>query len=215
MPTDHDLIQVVDAAVAEAARRSGEWLVCRLGCTQCCMGPFPISQLDAARLRQGLAELEARDPDRAARVRRRARESVAKLLPDFPGDPASGVLDEGEAAEGRFAALGDDEPCPVLDPETGACDLYSVRPITCRAFGPPLSCGSQAVGVCELCYEGATDEQIAACQVELDPENIEGALIEELDAAGARGRTIVAFALEPGRVPSLREAPPPPGAGAG
>jgi Fe-S-cluster containining protein len=215
MPTDRDLIRIVDAAVFEAARRSGEWLVCRLGCTECCIGPFPISQLDAARLRQGLAELEARDPERAARLRRRARESVAKLSPDFPGDPASGVLDEGEAAEERFETLGDDEPCPVLDPETGACELYSARPVTCRTFGPPLSCGSQAVGVCELCYKGATDEQIAACQVELDPENIEGDLIAELEAAGARGRTIVAFALEPGRVPSPREAPPPPGAGAG
>lgn len=215
MPTDRDLVQVVDAAVAEAARRSGEWLVCRLGCTECCIGPFPISQLDAARLRQGLAELEARDPERAASLRLRARESVARLSPDFPGDPASGVLDEGEAAEERFETLGDDEPCPVLDPETGACELYGARPITCRTFGPPLSCGSEAVGVCELCYKGATDEQIAACQVELDPENLEGMLIEELEAAGARGRTIVAFALEPGRVPIPRAAPPPPGAGAG
>jgi hypothetical protein len=51
---DNELIQIVDAAVAEAARRSGAWLVCRLGCTQCCIGPFPINQLDARRLRRGL-----------------------------------------------------------------------------------------------------------------------------------------------------------------
>ena len=39
---DRELVQIVDAAMAEAARRSGSWLVCRLGCTQCCIGPFPI-----------------------------------------------------------------------------------------------------------------------------------------------------------------------------
>src|SRR3989442_16027318 len=84
---DRALVQIVDAALAEAARKSGPWLVCRLGCTQCCIGPFPISQLDAERLRGGLAELEATDPARAGRVRERARESVARIARDFPGDP--------------------------------------------------------------------------------------------------------------------------------
>ena len=61
MSGDQALIQIVDAALAEAARKSGPWLVCRPGCTGCCMGPFPITQLDARRLREGLAELESRD----------------------------------------------------------------------------------------------------------------------------------------------------------
>src|SRR5437867_7080540 len=86
---DTALIRIVDAALAEAARRSGPWLVCRLGCTQCCIGPFPISQLDALRLRQGLSELEGRDPERAMRVRARAHDSVARISRDFPGDPAT------------------------------------------------------------------------------------------------------------------------------
>src|SRR5947208_14715206 len=89
---DSALIQIVDAAMAEAARRSGSWLVCRLGCTQCCIGPFPISQLDALRLRRGLADLEAHDPARARNVRRRARESVARISGEFPGDAATGLL---------------------------------------------------------------------------------------------------------------------------
>jgi hypothetical protein len=76
---DSELIQIVDAALAVTARRSGEWLGCRPGCTQCCFGPFPINQLDAARLRVGLEELERHDPDRAARVRARARDAVTRL----------------------------------------------------------------------------------------------------------------------------------------
>jgi Fe-S-cluster containining protein len=189
---DSALIQIVDAALAEAERKSGAWLVCHVGCTQCCIGPFPISQLDSRRLRRGLAELEARDPERASRVRERARQSVARISSDFPGDPATGILAEDEEAEERFASFANDEPCPALDPETGACDLYAARPITCRTFGPPVRCGSEAVGVCELCYVGASDEEIAACEVEADVEELESALLRELEG----GQTIVAFALD-------------------
>ena len=179
----------MDAAIAEAARKSGDWLVCRPGCAECCVGPFPITQLDAARLRAGLAGLDRRDPARAARVRRRAAEAVART-PDFPGDFATGVLDEDEDAEERFAAFADEEPCPALDPETQTCDLYDARPITCRIFGPAVRSGGDVLGVCELNYVGATDQQIAACQVEIDTEGIEDELL-----SGDRRQTIVAYAL--------------------
>src|SRR5437870_12748906 len=112
---DGALIQIVDAAMAEAARCSGPWLVCRVGCTECCMGPFPINQLDARRLRRGLAELDVRDPARAGQVRERARQYVARTSRDFPGDPFTGILAEGDEAEARFADFAEDEPCPVLD----------------------------------------------------------------------------------------------------
>src|ERR1700721_4236697 len=96
--SDQALIQIVDSALADVARRSGEWLVCRPGCTQCCMGVFPVNQLDAARLRKGLAELESSSPVRAELVRARAREAVARLSPDFPGDVITGFLAEGGEA---------------------------------------------------------------------------------------------------------------------
>src|SRR6202043_3827348 len=112
---DQKLIQIVDSALAEVTRRSGEWLVCRPGCTKCCIGVFSINQLDAFRLRRGLADLEKHAPERAARVRQRARDSVARLSPQFPGDPASGLLYDTEEAAQSFADFANDEPCPVLD----------------------------------------------------------------------------------------------------
>ena len=193
---DAALIQIVDAAMAEAARKSGDWLVCRAGCYECCIGPFPISQLDALRLREGLAELERRDRPRAQRVRQRTRDYLARFGPDFPGDPETGVLEEGDEAEESFAAFADEALCPVLDPEAGTCDLYAARPMTCRIFGPPVRSADEAVGVCELCFHGATDEQIAGCEVEVDPDGLESKLVGELErATGVRGDTIVAFAL--------------------
>ncbi len=166
-------MQIVDQAMAEAVRKSGSWLACRIGCHDCCLGPFPITQLDALRLRAGLAELQTDDPERAARVLRRARASVD-------------ALDE----------TGEDDPCPALDPETGACDLYAARPITCRMFGPAVrEPGGESLAVCELCFRGATDEEIAACAVEIDP-TLESDLLQELEkTTGARGDTTVALAL--------------------
>jgi Fe-S-cluster containining protein len=188
---DKELIQIVDVALAEAQRRSGDWLACRPGCYQCCVGPFPITPLDALRLREALADLGSHDPERARRVSGRAQASVARLRHEFPDNTVAQVLEIEEAF--------DDEPCPALDPASGSCDLYSARPMTCRTFGPAVRIPSEleehAVGVCELCYLGATDEQIAACEVEIDTR-MEPALLRDLEkSTGIHGDTLVAFAL--------------------
>ena len=192
---DQALVQIVDFALADTARRSGKWLACRPGCTQCCIGVFPINSLDAVRLREGLANLEASAPERAVRVRQRARDAVSRLAKEFPGDPISGLLDESEEAERRFAEFANDEPCPALDAETGLCELYESRPMTCRVFGPPVR-SEGGLGVCELCFQGASDEEIAACEMKPDPDDLESALVEELEkTTGAHRQTIVAFCL--------------------
>jgi Fe-S-cluster containining protein len=167
MPPDRELIQIVDAALAEAARLAGKWLACRPGCFECCLGPFSISERDAARLRHGLAELAEHDAPRAARVRMRAGEAVERLRGGLPDE---------------------DEPCPALDPRSGTCDLYQARPLTCRTFGPPVRCAEGGVAICELCFDGATEEEIQACTVDLDV----GALLDEA------GETTVAQVLAEG-----------------
>lgn len=192
---DRKLIQIVDSALADAARRSGKWLACRPGCTQCCIGVFPISQLDALRLQRGLAELETSDPERAAAIRQRACESVVRLTPEFPGDASTGLLDEGEEASQGFEDFANEEPCPVLDPKTGLCELYESRPMTCRVFGPPVR-SEDGLGVCELCFQGASDDEIAACEMIPDPDDLESRLLRELEKrSGRRGNTVIAFCL--------------------
>jgi Fe-S-cluster containining protein len=192
---DRKLIQIVDAALADAARRSGDWLVCRPGCTQCCRGAFAINQLDALRLERGLADLEAQAPRRAARIRQRARDAVTRLSGEFPGDPVTGLLDEREESILRFEDFANDEPCPVLDPQTGLCELYPSRPMTCRVFGPPVR-SEDGLGVCALCFEGASEEQIAACEMIPDPDDLEAKLVERVEQKrGKRGNTTIAFCL--------------------
>lgn len=195
---DQQLIQIVDSAFADAARRSGDLLVCKKGCTQCCLGVFAIHQLDAARLRGGLALLEKRDPARAEKVRERARDAWKRLSPDFPGDSITGIMDESEAGQRSFESFANDEPCPALNPADGSCDLYEARPMTCRVFGPPIR-SEDGLGACELCYHGVPDKEIAAYEMIADPDDLETRLLEKVEKGiGKRGNTIVAFCLASG-----------------
>ena len=147
--------------------------------------------LDAERLRGALRDLEREDAGRAEAVRARARGLVGVLGPVFPGDVASGILDaEGPAWE-VFADLPEaDGACPVLDPASGRCELYAGRPMTCRVFGPPVR-NEGGIGVCELCYVGASEGEILAGEMVLTCGELEAALEEEVGV----GETLVAWAV--------------------
>ncbi|MGD0732137.1 MAG: YkgJ family cysteine cluster protein [Terracidiphilus sp.] len=192
---DSELVQIVDAALADAARRAGPRLVCRLGCTQCCYGAFAIGPLDALRLAAGMEELRSTEPELAAEIERRARAWIAEHGAEFPGDAETGRLGESDADQERFEEFAGDAACPALDLATGRCDVYAWRPMTCRVFGPPVRMESgddgAALGHCELCFAGASESEVAACEMEV-PHELEARLQEEL---GLEGETVVAFAL--------------------
>jgi Fe-S-cluster containining protein len=191
------LIQIVDPAVADAYRRGGSHLVCHPGCFQCCIGVFPIAHEDAARLREGLNILETTDPERAARIHERVADSLARLDPWFPGDRTTGVLSEEYESSQLFTEeLGDNEPCPVLNPATGACDLYEHRPILCRTFGPPMRTEENNLATCELCFIHATTEEIAACELDPTIPAQEETSNEAYNAAHSlHGQTLIPYAL--------------------
>lgn len=194
---DGELVQIVDAALADATLRArtpsgGSWLACRPGCTPCCHGVFRISMLDAERLRTSLRALDQHDPHRAKSVRDRAAALVVRLWPSFPGDAASGLLAaEDDPAWDAFADLPEaDAACPVLDPQTGRCDLYTGRPLTCRIFGPPVQ-NEGGIGICELCYVGASEAEVLAGEMHLS----QGELEEELTRECPPGETLIAWAV--------------------
>jgi Fe-S-cluster containining protein len=189
---DTQLVQIVDAALADVTAKSGDWLACRPGCSQCCHGAFRINQLDVARLQQGMSQLKRSDKPRALRVEERAQGWIERNRRDYPGSTATGVLNKGKAAEAAFEEFANDEACPALDPETQTCDLYAHRPMTCRVFGPPVRT-EQGLGVCELCFKGAPESEIARCELLADPEDFESSLLNTLDTP--KNETVVAFAL--------------------
>ena len=189
---DTELVQIMDASLMDAARRAGRWLGCRPGCTQCCYGAFAINTLDVVRLQTGMNTLRAEDPQKAKELTVRTRAWIAEHGPEFPGDPATGLLGESEQERARFEDFANEAACPALDPATGLCDVYAWRPMTCRVFGPPVRMGEgEALGCCELCFVGAHEEEIAKCELAVQ-HALEERLVEE---TGETGETVVAFAL--------------------
>jgi len=201
---DQHLVQIMDAALADAARRSGDWLACRPGCTQCCHGAFAINALDALRLRTGMRALHAADHLRAEAIEGRARTWIVEHGAAFPGDLATGLLGMSDEDQASFEEFANEAACPALNPATGLCDVYEWRPMTCRVFGPPTRMGDgDALGCCELCFIGATEAEIAASEMAV-PRDEEERLLAEIastakpdqHAEASDGRdTVVALAL--------------------
>lgn len=202
---DRELTRTVDAALERARDVSGSWLTCGRGCSDCCIGPIPITALDGWRLRAGLDALAAEDPARAHEVRQRARAVVQQMWFDFPGDRDTGLLSDNEAAEQAFAEKYHEVACPALDLAQGTCDLYSARPISCRTYGPAVCIDGDDLPPCYRCFVGARRRDLEAARVQIRIAARERAAFEALGVSHAPGGdTIVAFALtKDDRIPRL------------
>lgn len=120
---------------------------CRAGCSHCCIGPFPITQLDVSLLQEGLKQLS---PDRRMRIEGRAAEQVSALESTQPKLKESPYLDcwpdrDIDQVVSDFHRY----PCPALS-EDGLCELYAYRPIACRSMGIPTEDGGMVHGACEV-----------------------------------------------------------------
>ncbi|MFM8552350.1 MAG: YkgJ family cysteine cluster protein [Nitrospiraceae bacterium] len=120
---------------------------CRRGCSRCCIGPFAITQLDVAVLRQGM---EALAPSVRLAIESRARRQIVSFeaaLPRLKSEGAPGRLSDRDVDElvERFR----DQPCPALA-DDGSCLVYAFRPVTCRMMGIPVEADGLVVGACEV-----------------------------------------------------------------
>lgn len=181
MSADDLILPAIEAAVAESRRRAGEWIACRAGCASCCHAAFPITALDAARLRAGL-----RGHPQAAAIRARAAAYAAAVRDTFPGEWATGRLTDDEVwRDWFFARMKGRMPCPALDVARGECALYEHRPVACRLHGHLIQIGDEETARCELCFVGATAAEMEGCCVR----------VEDVASDGGEGHTIVALAL--------------------
>jgi len=193
---DQELLRKVDGELEARSHAAGAHLACRIGCTECCIGgPFSINQLDVLRLRRGLSLLSRDDPGRADAIRDRARDQLALIQPDYPGDPLTGALSRDDASVEAFLDRFSHLPCPVLDPASGRCELYPARPLSCRTYGLPVHLGGQDLEPCRLCFSGATPDEIEACRAYPDADGREHRLLVQLERGEYNEETIIAFAV--------------------
>lgn len=191
---DAELLRIIDEPLTVAAQRAGEWMHCRKGCFGCCIGPFPITLMDAERLRAGLAELPEEECERIVQRAEQAVEELRSL--GYPGDAQSGLLTFLHAEEILFAPPYLTLPCPVLDLESGACTLYEHRPVACRTYGLAITLDGKRMPHCPLNYKDVPAESVEAVRVEIETSAAGRAALDDFLASGGReGQTVIAFAL--------------------
>ena len=137
--TDHWFQRATAALLGE--------IPCRIGCTSCCIGPFPITLLDVHTLQQGLTGLP---PDHRHRIEQRAIEQTAAMEAAFPQLTHTDLLDTWPDQEiDRLVTQFHNRPCPALEAD-GHCSVYHHRPLACRSMGIPTENLSLVQGACEV-----------------------------------------------------------------
>jgi Fe-S-cluster containining protein len=160
-------------------------LPCQAGCSQCCIGIFPITRLDLRLIREGLEHLRI---DQRVRIETRAAQQIRALESAYPRLQSSPSLDDWPDQEiDKAAAAFHDAPCPALG-DDGLCMLYDYRPLTCRSMGIPTRHDDIVNGACAVqtfvpiarlsASLEAQEEELAAC------EAVELATLPEVAAGG-------------------------------
>lgn len=67
--------------------------------------------------------------------------------------------------------------------------------MTCRTFGPPVR-SEGGLGVCQLCFHGTSDEQIADCEMVVDADDLEAKLLRQVEKKHGPRATVVAYAVK-------------------
>ena len=190
---DLELLDELDDGFATVRHRAGANLACAEGCSDCCIGPFPVTRLDVQRLRRAMLDA---DETVAQLTRSDARRALDTMREGFPGDIDSGRLNDDKAALDAFFEKHADLVCPVLDTKTGSCRLYAARPISCRTYGPPIAFERQPAPHCTLCFREASSAEIETCRWSPDPADREQALLRELGVpAGEDWAMLIAHAV--------------------
>ncbi len=141
------LFESADEWFARAHALLRNALPCRQGCCRCCIGPFPITQLDVIELRRGLSLLPQ---EQRAAIQAKATQQVAEMEAAYPALRKSPNLDQwDDAALDALVTCFADMPCPALEPD-GSCGMYAFRPITCRMMGIPTESDGLVQGACSV-----------------------------------------------------------------
>lgn len=122
-------------------------LPCRRGCSNCCVGLFPVTILDQQEIQRGMHELS---PDRQMAIRQKSIQQISTIEAAVPRLARDRFLDHWPDREiNDLVERTSDIPCPALDVE-GHCAIYAFRPLVCRSMGIPAEETGAVYGACEV-----------------------------------------------------------------
>ena len=131
-------------AAAEAAFESikdayPDAVKCKLHCDDCCHAVFDLSFIEALYISYHFnREVEESDRLRIVEKANKADRRVYKLKRD-----AAKAARKGASEERIITEIGKERvACPLLSDEQ-RCEMYHLRPITCRVYGVPMAIGGK------------------------------------------------------------------------
>lgn len=134
-----EIVMTVEKVFDQVKKQYPEYVVCQVGCSDCCHALFDLTLIEALYLSHQFSK-KFQGPDREKRIEKADRSDrelykiKKKAYKDFEGGKSEDAI-LMEMAETRSR-------CPLLN-ESEQCDLYEYRPITCRFYGIPTSIGGK------------------------------------------------------------------------
>lgn len=133
------LVQAADQVFAKMADDYPDCVKCQSGCSDCCYALFDLTLIEALYIHHQFNRRYA-GPGKAALQEKAnaADRGIAKIKRE-----AYRRLKEGEEEQKILEDLATVRVrCPLLNDEN-LCDLYDVRPLTCRFYGIPTAIGGK------------------------------------------------------------------------
>ena len=129
------LMREVDSWFASCLHQYPEKISCQQGCSACCRGLFDITLLDAVYLKYGFDKLPGDLKSFILRKSEARLNAVSRVYPNFV---QPWLLNSIPETDWDLIMPEDDEiPCVLLS-ESGQCQVYKYRPMTCRLNGIPM-----------------------------------------------------------------------------
>lgn len=134
-----DLIEQVNAAFEKVKSEYDQCVACKVGCADCCYALFDLTLVEAMYIKSkfdAMGEGEARKDilERANKADRTLYKLKRRAFKDHEAGKSENEILE-EMANHRVR-------CPALN-DQDRCDIYDVRPITCRLYGIPTVIGGR------------------------------------------------------------------------
>lgn len=122
------LYHEVDKAFQSMKENYPDAVCCKTGCADCCHACFDISLAEALLLQKALQSLPV---EQLMTLKKRASDTQQEYY-QLESEMRSAKDDAGTLMSHRRLK------CPLLGADK-SCEVYEVRPVTCRAYGLPTS----------------------------------------------------------------------------
>ena len=134
-----DLVKQVDVAFEKVKQAYEQCVQCKVGCADCCYALFDLTLIEAMYIKSKFdamedGETKSRILERSNKADRTLYKLKRRAFKDHEAGKSENEILE-EMANHRVR-------CPALN-EHDRCEIYTMRPITCRLYGIPTVIGGR------------------------------------------------------------------------